>query len=48
MSHDKLKGQTSKPILVIGPLFGVPNIFGFGLIFAEIFIFENLLPSIVY
>jgi len=51
-----LKGQSSeailwvkcKNLLVIGPLLGVPNIFEFGLVFAEIFVFENRLNGIVY
>ena len=29
-------------------ILGVPNIFDFGLVFAEIFLFENRLPGIVY
>jgi len=53
---NNLKGQSSEPIfwvecknlLVIGPILGAPNIFDFGLIFAEIFVFENGLSGIVY
>ena len=37
-----------KNLLVIGPLLGVPKIFDFGLVFAEMFAFKNLLPGIVY
>jgi len=51
-----LKGQSSeqifwaecKNLFVIGPVLGSPNIFDFGLLFEEIFVFENRLPSIVY
>jgi len=53
---NRLKGQSREPIfwvecknlLVIGLVLGTPNIFNFGLVFAEIFIFENQLPGIVY
>jgi len=51
-----LKGQSSelifwvecKNVFVIGPILGTPNIFDFGLVFAEIFVFENRLLGIVY
>ena len=51
-----LKGQSSelifwvecKNLFVIGPVLGTPNIFDFGLIFEEIFVFENWLLGIVY
>jgi len=51
-----LKGQSSEPIFWvecknlfgIGSVLGTPNIFDFGLVFAEIFVFENRLPGIVY
>ena len=32
----------------MGPYLGVPNIFDFGMVFEEIFIFKNRLPRIVY
>jgi len=55
-AKNHLKGQSSEPIFwvecknlfVIGPILGTPNIFDFGLIFAEIFVFKNRLPGIVY
>ena len=56
MGNPWLKGQSSEPIFwveyknwsVIGPFLDIPNIFDFGLVFAEIFVFENRLPAIVY
>jgi len=52
---NKLKGQSSekifwvewKNLFVIGPVFGAPTILDFGLVLAEIFVFENRLPGIV-